>query len=160
MRAVQYGGLAIDTSSLPIEHVLLFDLGAVANAKAAKTAVGHAGMETRFRNPELVSIFLPCGPEKFDDHAADLHDLLSVGLNAQTFLDGKETGSYEPDTPAANDLDHAHAAGAVGLEAFVVAEGRDIDSGRFGCLQDCGAFRSLDGLAVDFERYLFHVILP
>jgi hypothetical protein len=59
-----------------------------------------------------------------------------------------------------HDLDHAHATGPIGFKFVIAAKGGDLDSSRLRSLQDGGTFGGLHRLAIDFQRYMFHIDLP
>ena len=96
-----------------------------------------------------LAVAVVLGEQQFDHRPAGLADAAGVGQHLHALGDRHRAGGDE--VPRPFDLDHAHAAGADGLQAFDVAQRGDADAGLLRGRQDRGAFGHFDGDVVDRE---------
>ena len=114
--------LPFDAAAFKIYSVCFFDIGTVAQAQAAETAICHACFKTGGCDSVFLGIGLPGRPEQLNDHAPDFIDFFRAGLYLESFFHGVNAGGYKPFPPAlCFDLHHAHAAAAVIFKPVVMA---------------------------------------
>jgi hypothetical protein len=86
------------------------------------------------------------GEQEFDNVLAGFEHVRVVGEDFHAVGSFGDTGRQEG--AGTRHLTHAHAASAFGAEKGMVAEGGDIDADLFSGVQNGGAGRSGDSLAV------------
>jgi hypothetical protein len=94
-----------------------------------------------------LAVAIVLGEEQLEDHPTARADPGGVGLDYHPV--GGRLGARRYQRPGSLDLHQAQAARANGLDAFQVAQGRDLGAGLAAGAQQRGAFGHLDREAVN-----------
>jgi hypothetical protein len=154
--------LFADSSVDKTYGVLLFDLGAVANAEATVNTKGGIFLKAVWIGAVLLSHFLQLGgvrgvsQQEFKEGFAHPVDLLGAGLEDQIFFDRVDAGDEKPGGTRGLCLDKAEATATKGLQFFVVTERGDGNSCALGRLQDGHPFLGFDFFSIDLEKDFIH----
>lgn len=141
------------------------DLLAGADAHAAENAgvVGLVRLETglglnpHFGGHVLEHLrFRAARHLELQDDLADVLHPVGLRLDFDALGDRVQAGRHDPRPLALLHLDHAHPAGAGGLDRLVPAQGRDPDPVFAGDVQQVRALFRLNFFSVDCEFYSIH----
>jgi len=161
--AERRGDLALGAPVHHADGAHPLDLETHAHAFAAQNAVAVTLGEAWRLETHLPGHFLEgrhfrtAGQQEVHDQAAAFPDFLSVGLHHEPVRGRIGAGCGELGAGAVGHFHKAQAAAAVGLEAFLVAQGGNGDTQLSGGFEDGGAFGDFDGLVVNGQGY--HVYL-